>query len=151
MPRIEEQVHIDVPPRDVFDYLASPENHLEIMPSLIAIENVETLPGGGTAGDFAFKMLGVTLDGHFRDVTYDPPSRREYEMTGDVEGRMTYIIEDERGGARVQLINDGETPGPAVLEKFTAPLATRYLRREMASMGENLQMVVQETAAGVPP
>lgn len=145
MPRIEKEVSIDAPADEVFDYLAKPANHLEIMPSLVEIDNVEDLPEGGTKGAFTFKMLGANLEGEFADTEFDPPRRRVYELTGDIEGTMTYTIEDENGTTHVTLVNDAEGPGPEFLDTLTDPLVKRYLTREMNSMAENLKMIVERT------
>lgn len=145
MPRIESEISIDSPIDEVFGYLTVPANHVEIMPSLIEIDNVTDLSEGGTEGTFTFKMLGARLDGKFRDTELDPPRRRVYELTGDIEGTMTYSLVDENGTTHVTLVNDAEAPGPEFLETLTDPLVKRYLTREMNSMAENLKMIIEET------
>lgn len=144
MPRITDKIHVNAPPEEVFAYLARPDNHLEIMPSLVSISNVEDLDNGGTRGDFTFKMLGARLDGTFEDTVFDPPHRREYQLRGDIEGLMTYTLEADDGATTVTLVNDAEGPGPDFLDLFTDPLVKRYLTREMSSMAQNLKMIIEQ-------
>lgn len=144
MPTIEDGVWIDAPVDEVFDYMVSPENHVDFMPSLIEIEDVADIPSGGTEGEFAFKMLGVRLDGHFRDVEFDPPARREYRLEGDIEGTMTYDLRSEDGGTWLDVRNVSEPPGPDFVGRLTDRLVARYLTREIRSTLQNVKMVVEE-------
>ena len=46
MPNIRKSVRIDAPLDRVFEYLAQPENLLEIWPNMIEVSNVQHRPDG---------------------------------------------------------------------------------------------------------
>lgn len=145
MPTIEDDIWIDAPIDEVFEYMASPENHVDVMPSLVDISGVADRPTGGYEGDFTFEMLGVSLDGRFRDVEFEPPDRRVYRLEGDIEGTTTYDLRREDGGTRVRAKNVSEAPGPEFVGRLTDPLVARYLAREIESTLQNVKMIVEET------
>lgn len=140
---IKATARIDAPIGEVFEYLARPENHVEVMPSLIHIDNVEGRADGGSEGEFTFKMLGMKLEGRFEDVEFVPPERRVYRLSGDVIGSMEYHLRSEGDGTHVELVNDTELSGPAIVGKVTEPITKRYLKREMGSMAENLKLLLE--------
>jgi carbon monoxide dehydrogenase subunit G len=103
MPTITDEIVIGAPIERVFEYLSKPENHPEIIPSLIAIDNVEELPDGGYEVDVTNQLLGKTFEGHLRDVELEPPNRRVYEIEGDVQARISYSLTSENGSDSVHL------------------------------------------------
>lgn len=142
MVRIEREVWIDAQPERVFEYMASPENHPAVMPSLQKIENVEAVPNGGHRGEFRFKMVGVPVKGRFEDIEYTPSERRVYEMTGDTEGSMQYSFEPENGGTRFTCVMDAKFPS-RVLDTVLRPVARRYNEREIETMLENVKTLME--------
>ncbi|WP_331233431.1 SRPBCC family protein [Natronorarus salvus] len=145
MVRIERDVWIDESRKRVFEYMAVPENHREVMPSLHDVRDVEELPNGGTKGEVTFKMLGISNDIVFEDVTFDPPSRRVYEMSGDVEGEVRYRFEEEDGGTRFTYELDSSLPS-RVLNRVLEPVARRYNEREIEATLENLKALLEMEA-----
>lgn len=107
MPTIEDTACIDAPIDDVFEYLASPENHVDVVPSLVEGPEDADQPNGRTAGEFTFEMLGVGLDGHFRDVEFEPPT------VGCIvsKGHRVHVgkRDDDRGGD-LTLVGENTTP-----------------------------------------
>lgn len=68
MIEIEEEIQIDAPVDDVFDYMDRPENQPEITPSLARSEPIEELPNGGKRVAYTYTMAGVDLDGRIEAV-----------------------------------------------------------------------------------
>ncbi|WP_122088484.1 SRPBCC family protein [Halalkalicoccus subterraneus] len=142
MVTIERDIWMDARPERVFEYMASPTNHLNVMPSLHRVENVEELPSGGHRGDFRFKMVGIPIDGRFEDVEFVPYERRVYEMSGEIEGSMHYTFEPEDGGTRVTCVMDVEFPS-RVLDRVLRPVVRRYNEREVETMLETLKTITE--------
>lgn len=142
MVTIERDVWIDAQPEQVFEYLADPENHPNVMPSLQRVENIEALPNGGHKGEFRFKMVGVPVTGRFEDTEYVPNELRAYEMTGDTEGSMRYSVAPKNGGTHVTCVLDATFPS-RVLDTVLRPVAKRYNEREIETMLGNLKTVME--------
>lgn len=144
MPTIEDDIRIDAPVEQVYEYLLVPENHVEILPSLVDIRNVSELDDGGQEGEYTFKMLGMELEGRFRDTVLNPPERRAYELTGDIEGEVRYDLETVDGGTQFNYFQEYEPLHSGVVGKITQPMADRYLQREVSSTLENTKMILEE-------
>lgn len=142
MVTIEREVWINAQPERVFEYMAAPENHPKVMPSLHEVKHVEELPNGGHRGEFRFKMVGVPVKGHFEDVEYVPNERRVYEMSGDTEGSMHYSFEPKNGGTHFTCVMDAKFPS-RVLDTVLRPVAKKYNEREIETMLENLKTLIE--------
>lgn len=142
MVTIEKDIWMDARPERVFEYMASPENHLNVMPSLHGIENVETVPSGGYRGEFRFKMVGIPIDGRFEDIEFVPHERRVYEMSGEIEGRMDYTFEPKNGGTHFTCAMDVAFPSK-VLDTVLRPVVRKYNEREIETMLANLKAITE--------
>lgn len=145
MPTIEDDIRIAAPVEEVFEYMLVPENHVQILPSLMDIRNVSDLDNGGFEGEYTFKMLGMDLDGRFRDTVVNPPERRVYELTGDIEAEVRYDFEPVDGGTRFTYFQEYEPLHSGLLGKVTQPMADRYLQRETSNTLENAKMIIEES------
>lgn len=142
MPTIEREARIDAPPEAVFEYVRQPENHREIVPSLVAVENVEETDVGH-AGEFTYDVFGIDLHSRFRDVELDPPTRRVFEVSGNQEGRVTFELEPTAGGTKLRYVNEYEPVASGVLGKLAGPVVSRQLEREADAMIRNLKRVLE--------
>ncbi len=138
MVRVEKSTHIDGPVEDIFRYMDTPENQAEITPSLVESELIERLPNGGSRASWIYKMAGVKLSGEVRATTYAPPARIEFAMTGDLEGRIWWTLEDENSGTRFTYGTEYEIPVP-VLQNVAEAFARRYNEREVETLLRNLK------------
>ena len=129
----------------MFDYLAVPHNHTEILPSLTEISDVSDADVG-KQGRYVYSMLGTTLEGRFSDVTFDRPTARSYELTGDLEGVVEWELEERHGGTHVRYAAQLDLPGPDILETITDPVAKRFLKREADATLENLEKILEGPA-----
>ncbi|WP_430503892.1 SRPBCC family protein [Haloparvum sp. PAK95] len=142
MPTIEREVRIDAPPQAVFEYVRQPENHTRVIPSLVAVENVEET-AVGHAGELTYDVFGIDLHSRFRDVEIDPPNRRVYEVSGNLEGRVTYELEPANGGTSLRYVNEYEPVASGVLGKLARPVVSRQLERETDAMIRNLKQQLE--------
>lgn len=146
MVELELETEIDASPEEVFDYIADPHNHEKFLPSLVSISNVGD-NDVGKEGEYVYKMVGQSMDGRFFDVEFDRPTRRSYELEGDLEGTVTWTIEGTDGGSRVHYHQEIDLPGPDLLDPIAEPVAGKFLQREADSMMENLKLLVEERTA----
>lgn len=143
MIEIEAETTVDASPETVFEFIADPNNHPKFLPSLVEISNVEDTDVG-KQGRYVFKMVGKAMEGQFTDTEFDRPNHRTYELTGDIEGTVTWTIEASNGGAHVNYQQVTDPPGPDLLETVTEPIAGTFLEREADTMVENLRTLVEE-------
>lgn len=143
MVELDQEIVIDAPPTAVFEFIADPHNHEKFTPSIVDISDVGE-NDVGKEGAYTFKMVGVTMEGRFSDLTFDPPVERSYELTGDITGTITWTIEEADGGARVRYQSTVEFPGPDLLETVTEPVVRRFSQKEIESALEQLQILMEE-------
>jgi len=138
MPRVEDDIYVDVDPETAFEYMDVPEHQAEISPSLSTVETVETLPTGGKRATYTYRMGGVPLDGEVKAVAYDPPERIVFEMTGGIDGTIEWTFSPEGDGVRVGYAAEYDLPIP-VLDRLAAPFIRKYNERELATTLRNLK------------
>jgi len=138
----EAEITVDASPETVFDFIAVPNNHPKILPSLVEISDVEDTEIG-ERGKYTFKMVGQAMEGQFADIEFDRPNRRVYELTGDIEGTVTWTIEASDDGSFVEYHQETAPPGPDLLETVTEPVVGTLLQREADTMMENLRTLVE--------
>jgi carbon monoxide dehydrogenase subunit G len=138
MPRVEDDVYVDVDPETAFEYMDVPEHQAEISPSLSAVETIEQLPTGGNRAAYTYRMAGIPLDGEVTATAYDPPERIVFEMTGGIEGTVEWTFTPEGAGVRVGYAAEYELPIP-VLDRLAAPFVRKYNERELTTTLENLK------------
>ena len=63
MAKVEKEAIISTPLPEVFNYISTPSNLLELWPSLMEIKDVQSLPNGGYSGRWGCKMLGMRFKG----------------------------------------------------------------------------------------
>jgi carbon monoxide dehydrogenase subunit G len=143
MVELDQETVIDAPPEEVFEFIADPHNHERFTPSIVDVSDVgET--DVGKEGAYTFKMVGVPLEGRFSDLTFDPPTERSYELTGDITGTITWTIEETDGGSRVRYQSTVEFPGPDLLETVTEPVVRRFSENEIESTLKQLRILMEE-------
>lgn len=150
MLEIDQETDIDASPTTVFDFIAEPQNHVTIMPSLMDIANVEDRDIG-KAGEFTFKMVGTSLEGRFSDIVFERPSQRTFELEGDLGGTVSWEFTETDTGTHVRYHSELDLPGPDLLDTVTDPIAKRFLQREAESTLETLQDLVEEGEQAAEP
>ena len=78
---------------EVFSYVADRSHLATIWPSLIAIKDVKSLPSGGSAFKYIYKMAGWRLEGTGSDSEYVAKERIVTLLIGDLEGTITFRFE----------------------------------------------------------
>jgi uncharacterized protein YndB with AHSA1/START domain len=138
---LQKEVEIDATPAQVFSYLDIPRNHVKITPSLVEIENVETLPGGGKRAEYRYKLAGVELVGQVEDVERSPGERLVQKLSGAIDGTIEYELR-ENGGTTVGYAAEYRLPG-TVVDSVLAPVARAYNEREAEATLENLKTFLE--------
>jgi carbon monoxide dehydrogenase subunit G len=139
---VEKQIRIDSPPDEVFGFLDDPRNHVKITPGLVDVGGVEALPNGGKRAEYRYKLAGVKLVGHVEDVERAHGSRLVQELTGAIDGRISYHLDDDDGATVLRYVAEYELPD-TVIESVLAPIAEAYNRREAEATVQNLKTFLE--------
>lgn len=139
---VEKQIRINSQPGEVFSFLDDPRNHVKITPGLVNVGAVEALPNGGKRAEYRYKLAGVELVGSVVDVERSPGSRLVQELSGAIDGTISYHLDDDGGATVLRYEAEYELPD-TVIESVLAPIAEAYNRREAEATVENLKTFLE--------
>ena len=129
MPKTETSITIKAPVEKVFGYISEPTNLPEIWPSLVEIKDVQSLPNGGHANRWVYKMAGIRLEGSSEDIEYVANQRVVSRTKGGVESTQTWILQPEGGGTKVTFEVEYTVPIP-VLGKLAEAIIVKMNENE---------------------
>ena len=129
MPKTETSITIKAPVEKVFGYISEPTNLPEIWPSLVEIKDVQSLPNGGHANRWVYKMAGIRLEGSSEDIEYVANQRVVSRTKGGVESTQTWILQPEGGGTKVTFKVEYTVPIP-VLGKLAEAIIVKMNEHE---------------------
>ena len=141
--RIEESVEINLPPEEVFDYVADPEN-LPGWSSLVLDVQKET-QGELREGDrytSVAKFLGRRFKTPMEVTAHEPPRLHSDKSTGGpFEQEYTFVLEEAAGGGtRLTQAAEGE---PGGFFRLVGPLLEVAGRRQFKTDLANLKDLLE--------
>ena len=141
--RIEESVEINLPPEEVFDYVADPEN-LPGWSSLVLEVQKET-QGELREGDrytSVAKFLGRRFETPIQVTAHEPPRLHSDKSTGGpFEQEYTFVLEEAvGGGTRLTQAAEGE---PGGFFRLVGPLLEVAGRRQFKTDLANLKDLLE--------
>lgn len=139
---VEKQIQIDSQPDAVFSFLDDPRNHVKITPGLIDVSDIEALPNGGKRAEYRYKLAGVTLVGSVEDIERSPPNRLTQELSGAIDGTITYELDETDAETLLRYEAEYDVPD-TVIDTVLAPVASAYNRREARTTLENLKTFME--------
>ncbi|GAB3327682.1 SRPBCC family protein [Haloplanus rallus] len=139
---VEKRIRIDAPPAAVFSFLDDPRNHVKVTPSLVDIEDIEALPGGGKRAGYRYTLAGIELVGQVEDVERSPNGRLVQRLSGAIDGTIRYELDDEDGTTDLRYEAEYELPD-TVVDSLLAPIAKAYNEREAKATLENLKTFLE--------
>lgn len=139
---VEQQARIDSPPGEVFSFLDDPRNHVKVTPGLVDVADVEALASGGKRAEYRYKLAGVELVGDVEDVERVPGSRLVQQLTGAIDGTITYKFAGDDSATEFTYEAEYDLPD-TVIESVLAPIAEAYNRREARATVENLKTFLE--------
>lgn len=139
---VEQQTRVAATPAEVFAFIDNPRNHVKITPGLIDVTNVKALPDGGKRAEYQYKLAGVTLVGTVEDTKRSPESELVQELSGAIEGTISYRLAADNGATELQYDAEYSLPD-TVIESVLAPIAEAYNRREAEATVKNLKLFLE--------
>jgi len=144
---VTEEIVIEASPEEVYRFLDEPRNHVKITPSLVSIDDVQYLENGGKRATYEYKLAGVQLTGQVKDRRRDPPHELVQELSGAIDGTISYEFEEADAGTSITYEAAYELP-TTVIETVLAPVATTYNEREAEATLKNLKSQLEACPDG---
>jgi uncharacterized membrane protein len=139
MSRVREEIDIDAPVDQVFEFFDDLANASMLVPSLVEVGTVESLPNGGRHVEYTTRNKhGDLVDATSDHIDYDPPRRTVTRATqAGIETTSTReFVVNTTGGTRVVATVEWSVPVKYVSGLVSLPLRgplRRALRTSLAA------------------
>lgn len=146
MPIVEESIHINREPKEVFDY-ASDYTNLAVIDGA-QTEDVQKLTDGplqvGTQMKGVAKVLGRKIPWVTECVALDAPTKMRMEsIEAPLAFSFDYLYEPEDGGTKATIRCEAESGMGGVFGKFGDGLVTRAYSKQMRANLETLKEIME--------
>jgi uncharacterized membrane protein len=138
MAKVDKEVWIKAPLDKIFDYVFHPNNMPEFWPSLVEINDLQTLPNGGYSAGWVYKMLGLRFEGKAEYTRITPNEFFVIETKGGIESTIVWTFRSREGKTRVTFTVDYKVPIP-LLGKLGKVIITKMNDHEGDLIMANLQ------------
>ena len=137
-------VVVHAPVEKVYEFLDDPRHLPEFWPSLIEVRDVRSLPNGGHANRWTYKMAGMRLEGTSEDVEHVANERIVRKTKGGVDSTQTWMVEPEGEDTKVSFRVDYTVPVP-VLGKLAEAAIVKVNEHEGDVTMANLKTLIEVT------
>lgn len=146
MIRVADQVVVDRPAHEVWEFLMDPSNQAKWQTSVISTRREPDGPTTvGTRYVETRRLLGKSFEMTFEVIRFDAPRHSAIELlTGPIRGGAGYNLEPFGNGTRMTLSARLDTGG---FFKLAEPVLSRIFKRELEGYLENLKKLVEHPAA----
>jgi len=153
LPRVSEQVRIDRPVDEVFEFVTTPANDREWMGT--AVERRPETEGQlrqGAKVQAVDKFRGRRIESTFEVIEHQPSSRSAIRLEGPIAAEGLYELESTNGGTLFRWTLDAQAGlGGLYLGKLTDPLVTLLFRRRMRFDLRRLKQTLESRPNGASP
>jgi carbon monoxide dehydrogenase subunit G len=142
MIEFEQEIFINRPQPEVFDFVSDPANDSRWQSGSEGGEWSSDGPVGvGSTVSSATKFLGRTIESTHEVTSWDPPNRLgQKAVTGPVPFEITISLEPKEGGTQVTVNGQAEFGG---FFKVAEGLVGRQLKKQMASDFKSLKALLE--------
>ena len=137
MARIDREILLAVPLETVYGHVLNPVNWLEFWPSLIGLEDVQTLPNGGYRANWECKMVGMRFEGDAEYTRVFPNQFFVVETRGGISSTLTWTFRAGEGITKLSLTIEYRIPIP-LLGKLAEAIVRKMNEHEADSIIANL-------------
>lgn len=149
MPIVENEVIINAPVQEIYDYVSKPNNLLQIWPSLLEVTHQTLLPNGGYSYRWKYKMSGIRLSGIGESIEVEPNVLLKTRNIGDFDSIATFKFQSSNIRTRVNLAFDYNLPMlMLVSNQLSENIILRMNAKEAGLLLDNLRIIFEE---GSPP
>ncbi len=139
MAKLEREVQIKAPVKEVFDMVSDPNRLAEIWTNLIEIKNVKASNLGGYDYQWAYTLLGLRLEGKTRVMEFLTNRRLVTKSTRGIESILTWnFTEDGEEESHLTFEMDFEIPA-SLLNRHPEQVILETNGHEIDAMLRNLK------------
>jgi uncharacterized protein YndB with AHSA1/START domain len=149
MPIVENEVIINAPVQEIYDYVSKPSNLLQIWPSLLEVTHQTLLPNGGYSYRWKYKMSGIRLSGIGESIEVEPNVLLKTRNIGDFDSTATFKFQSSNIRTWVNLAFDYKLPMLLLVSnQLSENIILRMNAKEAGLLLDNLRIIFEE---GSPP
>jgi uncharacterized membrane protein len=148
MPTVENEVVINAPVREIYDYVIKTSNLTQIWPSLLEITHETMLSNGGYSYRWKYKMAGIRLSGIGECIQVVPDALVISRNIGDLESIVTFKFQSYNNRTRVTLTFLYKLPG-ILSNQLTENTVLRMNSKEAGLILDNLRIVFEDNLSPV--
>jgi uncharacterized protein YndB with AHSA1/START domain len=141
--RIEFHVDVDLPPEEVFAYLADPRNATEWQDATVEVRMAEEEGAveAGTQYEQLLNLPGKHVDATVEVTVCEPPHRFAIRSTGGpLDFHVEHTLEPAGDGTTVTVVAEGEAKG---VFRFAGPLMAPMVQHGMKQDFETLKKLLE--------
>lgn len=138
MTTIERSITVEVPVKQVWEYVDDPVHLLEIWPSMVEVKDVESLPEGGHRYHWLYKMAGMRFEGDSETIEFEPERHFVQRNTGQIPSTFDWKFTPVNGSTKIDLRTEYEIP-QSLLGKLAEPFVLKLNEREADTFLANLK------------
>ena len=143
MPKVDNEVIINAPVQDIFNYVSQPSNLQQIWPSLIEIKNEKLLPNGGYSYRWVYKMSGIHFTGVGECIDLKPNLVLASKNTGTIESIVMFKFLSMGIQTKVSLTIDYQVP-MSLFRQLTEIIILKMNAKEAGLILDNLRIRFEE-------
>ena len=149
MPTVENEVVINAPVHQIYDYVSKTSNLMQVWPSLLEITHETLLPNGGYSYRWKYKMAGIRLSGIGECIQLVPDALLISKNIGDLESIVTFKFQSYNNRTRVSLTFLYKLPG-ILSNQLTENIVLRMNSKEAVLILDNLRIMFEDSVSPVP-
>jgi uncharacterized protein YndB with AHSA1/START domain len=138
MAKFERTVQINAPVEQVYEYLTTPMNLLEIWPSMVEIKDVKNAGTVGGGFHWVYKMAGMKFEGTTEYSEVIPCQHVVAKNTGGIPSTLVWTYQPANGGTQLTLQAEYTVPLP-LLGKLAEAFIVKQNEHEMDTLFANLK------------
>jgi len=145
---IQRTITIYAPVRTIFEYVREPDHLRKICPNLMAVQEVQRLPGGGSSFQWEYRMAGTRFWGTGKTTECDVDHCLVSHIEGGITGTVTWFFRSEDEGTHLSLVVEYALPLPLIHKPHTDLIISE---NELAAtaMLEKLKMTMEEATVSI--
>jgi ligand-binding SRPBCC domain-containing protein len=144
MPKVDNEIIINAPVEEIFNYVSQPSNLQQIWPSLVEITNQTSLPNGGYHYCWVYKMAGIHFSGIGECSDLKPNLMLASKNHGTIDSIVSFKFLSIGGRTKVTLTIDYQVPMP-LLGQLTEMIILKMNAKEVGLILDNLRIRFEET------
>jgi carbon monoxide dehydrogenase subunit G len=145
MNKIENQIFINRPPQEVFEYVTDPANSLKYQSGTSMAEWISEGPVGvGSTWKAVTRFVGRDIEGELQITEWQPPNLNSFKtISGPVPFEMTIKTEPQGEGTLLTQIGQADFGG---IFKLAEGMVGKQLKKHMEADNQTLKELLENNS-----